>query len=130
MQMKCLVLVTTLVFGLGCVVTGGVSMATDMGPAEMELKTAAAKKPAKFMHKKHQEVFECGDCHHTKTDDGVKATYEEGMEIKKCVTCHNKENMSNPKLNSFKLAGHGLCKECHKENKETAPTKCSGCHIK
>ena len=23
-----------------------------------------------------------------------------------------------------------LCKECHKKNKNSAPTKCSGCHVK
>jgi hypothetical protein len=51
------------------------------------------------------------------------------MEVKRCAFCHN-NNMSNPKLNSFKLAAHGLCKECHKRHKDSAPTKCSGCHIK
>ena len=130
MQKRFLVLITALVFGFGCLVAEGVGVASDTGPAEIELKTAAAKKPATFPHKKHQEAFACGDCHHSKTADGAKGEYEEGMEIKKCVTCHNKDNMPNPKLNSFKLASHGLCKECHKENKDTAPTKCSGCHLK
>ena len=117
-------------------ILGGLSIAsdeqpaTDAGPEEMVLQTAAAKKPAKFPHKKHQEAFECGECHHSISDDGVKFPYVDGMEIKKCVTCHNKDKMSNPKANDFKLVAHGLCKECHKKNKDSAPTKCSGCHIK
>lgn len=105
-------------------------MASDAGPEEMLIQTAAAKKPARFPHRKHQESFECKDCHHAKTDEGIKYAYFEGMEVKKCVTCHNSDDMTNPKLNSFKLAAHGLCKECHKQNKDSAPTKCSGCHIK
>ena len=60
-------------------------------------------------------------------DNEIVAVEVMGVE---CVACHNKEDMSDPKLNSFKLAAHGLCKECHKKNKDTAPTKCSGCHIK
>jgi len=135
MQKKTLILIQILVFVFGLTIASGIGIASeeaalDTGPAEMVLKTAAAKKPAKFPHKKHQESFECGECHHAKTDDGVKYPYVEGMEIKKCITCHNKKDMSNPKLNHFKLVAHGLCKECHKKNKDSAPTKCSGCHIK
>jgi hypothetical protein len=123
-----------LVFGL--VVATGPSIASDTeakgdtGPADLELKTSNGKKPARFPHGKHQDSMECKECHHTINEDGDKNSYVEGMKIKKCVTCHNKDDMSNPKLNSFKLAAHGLCKECHKQNKDTAPTKCSGCHIK
>ena len=135
MQEKTLTLVQLLVF-IFVVVASGMGFATekeptaDKGPAEMELKTAASKKPAKFPHGNHQEAFECGECHHAKTDEGMQYPYVEGMEIKRCVTCHNKDDMSNPKLNSFKLASHGLCKECHKKSKDSAPSKCSGCHIK
>lgn len=100
------------------------------GPAEMTLKTAAAIKSARFPHKKHQEAYECGTCHHSKSENGSKKPYIEGMEIRNCVVCHNKESMKNPRFNTFKLAAHGLCKECHKKNKDSAPTKCSGCHIK
>lgn len=136
MQKKTLTLVQLLVFIFVLVVAGGFSLASekepagDTGPVEMELKTAAAKKPARFPHGKHQEAFECKECHHARTDDGQQFPYVEGMEVKKCVTCHNINDMSNPKLNNFKLAAHGLCKECHKKNKDSAPTKCSGCHIK
>jgi hypothetical protein len=131
MREKTLSLVLFMVFALVLVltVTNGVGIASDAGPAEMELKTAAAKKPAKFPHKKHQDSFGCGECHHTQTD-GKQSPYVEDMEIKKCITCHNKEDMSNPKLNTLKVAAHGLCKDCHKKNKDTAPTKCSGCHLK
>jgi len=103
---------------------------TDTGPAEIILKTHAAIKPARFPHKKHQKTFECGKCHHSRSNDGIKYPYVRGMEIKKCVTCHNKDDMSNSRLNNFKLIAHGLCKGCHKENKDSAPTRCSGCHIK
>jgi hypothetical protein len=136
MPRKFFIFSTVLVFIFGLLLAGSLGIASDSagavdpGPAEMELKTAAAKKPAKFPHKKHQENFECKECHHAKTDEGIKYAYVEGMEVKKCVTCHNKDDMSNPKLNSFKLVAHGLCKECHKKNKDSAPTKCSGCHIK
>ncbi|MBW2467517.1 MAG: cytochrome c3 family protein [Deltaproteobacteria bacterium] len=102
----------------------------DTGPAEMTLKTTAARKSAKFPHKKHQENFTCGICHHSKSEDGRQKPYFQGMKIRSCVSCHNKEDMQNPKFNTFKLAAHGLCKECHKKNKGSAPTKCSGCHIK
>ena len=135
MQKKTLTLAISLVF-IFLVIAGGMGFATEKGPAddkgpeEMILKTAASKKPAKLPHGTHQEAFACGECHHAKTDDGIQFPYEEKMVIKKCVTCHNKDDMSNPKLNSFKLAAHGLCKECHKQNKDSAPTKCSGCHVK
>lgn len=132
MSKKLLITFTALFFISGLLVISNPSVASeiDKGPEEMVIQTASAKKPAKVPHRKHQESFECKDCHHAKTDDGIKYSYFEGMEVKKCITCHNKDDMTNPKLNSFKLAAHGLCKECHKQNKDSAPTKCSGCHIK
>ena len=129
MLKKTVIFTTAMVFILGMVLASGLVIASDAGPEEMVLKTAAAKKPANFPHKKHQEKFECAECHHNKTDDGKQAAYAEGQEIQACVSCHNKD-MVNPKLNSFKLAGHGQCKECHKKNKDVAPTKCGGCHPK
>jgi cytochrome c553 len=130
MQKRTVFFLQLVVIAAALVFAGGISIASDAGPEEMELKTAAAKKPAKFPHRKHQESFTCADCHHTKGDDGKKALYVEGMEIKKCISCHNKDDMDDPKMNNFKVVAHGLCKECHKKNKDTAPTKCSGCHIK
>jgi hypothetical protein len=129
MHKKTMLLGQLLVIALFLVFSGGMVVASDAGPADMELKTAAAKKPAKFPHKTHQDTFECGECHHGKVD-GKISPYAEGMEIKKCVTCHNKDDMTNPKLSNFKVVAHGLCKDCHKKNKDSAPTKCSGCHIK
>ena len=130
MPKKSLLLKIVLVFLCGLFASSGLSMASDAGPESMELKSSAAKKPARFPHKRHQENFACKECHHATDDGEVKSPFVEGMEVKKCIVCHNKEDMSNPMLNSFKLAAHGLCKECHKQNKESAPTKCSGCHIK
>lgn len=130
-MLKNLVLPTcALIFTVGLWSTESLSVAVDAGLETMELKGPSGKKPARFPHKKHQESFECKDCHHSKTGDSLKSSYKEGMPIKKCITCHNKDAMTNPKLNSFKLAAHGLCKECHKQNRDTAPTRCSGCHIK
>ncbi len=100
------------------------SMASN-GPEEMVLQTSAAKKPANFNHKKHQEMegMECATCHHTKTDDGKQGPYVAGQEGK-CETCHN----AAP--NDFKAVAHKLCKDCHKEKGGNAPTKCDGCHVK
>lgn len=101
------------------------------GPEEITLQTAAAKKPAKFPHKKHQDMFKCEECHHTKTADGKKGPYVAGEE-KKCETCHNAD-FANAALNSLKAVGHAACKECHKKMEKegkNAPTKCTGCHTK
>ena len=125
-----LAFVTILTFTYGMSIASDKETATDTGPAEIILKTHEAIRTARFPHSKHQKNFECGKCHHSRSEDGLKYPYVEGMEIKKCVTCHNKDDMSNPKLNNFKLIAHALCKECHKKNKDSAPTKCSGCHIK
>lgn len=112
-------------------VIGGTSFA-DNGPADMVLKTAKAKKPAAFPHKKHQDMYKCAECHHTKDATGKQGPYVAGEE-KKCVICHNKTDMTDKKLNSFKNASHANCKECHKKaakDGKNAPTKCTGCHVK
>lgn len=129
---KSLILKTALVLITFLLVAGGLSFASDTetGPETMELKSPAGKKAARFPHKKHQDSFACKECHHTRAEDSVQSPYVEGMQIEKCIVCHNPDDMSNNRLNSFKLAAHGLCKECHKQNKDSAPTKCSGCHIK
>ena len=120
-----LALVSALVFGLA-MLTAGIATATDAGPADITLKTAAAKKPAPFPHKKHQDMLECAKCHHN-----AEGKYVEGA-VGKCASCHNKD-IANEKLNSFKKAAHKKCKGCHKAMKKEgkkAPTKCTGCHPK
>lgn len=119
------------------VLSAGIALAAqDVGPEEIILRTLKNKKPAKFPHRKHQGVLECGDCHHSKGDDGKQASFTEGMEIKKCITCHNKTDgiVTDPKLQDFKGAAHGKCKTCHKDRTKAGlkagPTKCSGCHPK
>ena len=112
-------------------VTTDVSVAKNMGAAELTLTTKKAKKPSVFPHKAHQDQFPCAECHHTKNANGSKGPYVEGQEGK-CESCHNKE-MANKKLASFKNAAHANCKECHKKMKKEgkkAPTKCTGCHVK
>ena len=130
MQKRPSVLITVTVIIHLLFVAKNFCAAGTIGPEEMELNSPAGIKSARFPHKKHQGIFGCKECHHTKTDDNMQAPYIDGMAVKRCITCHNAENMANAKLNSFKLAAHGLCKECHKKNKAKAPTKCSGCHIK
>jgi len=52
--------------------------AANTGPEEIVLKSAKAKKPALFPHKKHQEMYECSECHHTMTADGKQGPYVAG----------------------------------------------------
>ena len=95
----------------------------SIGPADITLQTEAARKPAVFPHRQHQDSYSCTACHHAKN---------EVMVIDKCSRCHTVD-ISNPDVNSYKKAAHKLCKDCHKEvNKEgnEAPIKCSGCHPK
>ena len=106
------------------IAVNGFAVEVSIGPAEILLQTEAARKPAHFAHRQHQEAYSCTACHHAR---------EEIMVIDKCANCHNK-NISNPDVNSYKKAAHKLCKDCHKkvnaaEGKE-APIKCSGCHTK
>jgi hypothetical protein len=109
--------------------TAGIGRAADTGPENIELKSPRGKRTARFTHWKHQELYQCRECHHG-SKEGMRTPYRKNMNVRKCVACHNKNEMENPRFNSFKLAAHGLCKECHKKMKKTAPTKCSGCHIK
>jgi len=130
MPCKIFFLISALVLFFGLSVVCDPGIAGDQGPQTLELKTFSGKKPARFPHRRHQKKFACKECHHTKTDTGLKEEYSDDMKIERCVACHNENDMTNPKLNSFKLAAHGLCKACHKQNRDSAPTKCSGCHIK
>jgi len=75
-------------------------LAADKGPAEITLKTEAAKKPAVFPHAKHQAKNECDACH-----KNANFPADKKWDMKK---------------------GHGLCQECHKA--KGGPTKCPDCH--
>jgi hypothetical protein len=104
------------------------------GDAVMLLQTARARKPALFPHRKHQDMFECGECHHGKNQKGEQTPYVEGMKIRKCVTCHN-SSLPNKRLNHFKFAAHAKCKGCHQakaaDHEKAGPIiKCGGCHPK
>jgi len=124
-----LLVVAAFVMSLGLGVT--MSLAEDKGPAEITLN-ADGKKPVLFPHAKHQEKNECGTCHHYQDESGARLACTDDTldQIKKCDTCHNAD-FANEKLRKWKDIGHGLCKDCHKENKDAgAPTKCNACHIK
>lgn len=64
-----------------------------------------------FDHSQHINTFDCIECHH-----------EQNRDV--CKSCHGMRDQ----LIDAKSAFHITCKNCHKEN--SAPTKCSGCHIK
>lgn len=105
---------------------------TMRGPAVIVMQTARKRKPARFPHRKHQEMFDCANCHHGKDSKGRKVPFVEGMEIQHCVTCHN-PSMDNPQLNSLMLAAHTRCKGCHRkivaESGSAGPIdRCIGCH--
>ena len=105
------------------IVANAFAIEVSIGPADMTLQTEAARKPADFPHRQHQEAYPCTACHHAK---------DEIMVIAKCAGCHTK-NISNPDVNSYKKAAHKLCNDCHKEVNDAgkdAPIKCSGCHAK
>jgi len=123
--MRITLLSKTVLFCIAILIIAGGAMAVEVsiGPADMTLQTEAARKPARFPHRDHQDMFGCTTCHHAK---------DEVMTIDKCASCHTKD-ISNADVNSYKKAAHKLCKDCHKEvNKEgkAAPIKCSGCHPK
>ncbi len=103
------------------------------GPEKIVLKSLSGRKPALFPHRKHQGMFDCAECHHSRDAEGNQVEYTEGMKIQHCIACHNID-MPNKKLNTLKLAAHFKCKGCHKkmsESGEAGPIgKCVGCHIK
>jgi len=127
------------VFVAVCLSIAGVCIATDKGPADMILKVEKdpAKKPktAVFPHAKHQEIAECGDCHHSAAD-GKQVPYEEGQAVQKCEDCHYKGSGMPDKLDSYKAVAHKNCKDCHKKAAEEKPElaekfkKCMPCHPK
>lgn len=99
------------------------------GPPEIILKTAQARKPAYFPHRKHQDKYYCGTCHHGRDSNGRLIMYTQKTVIYKCTYCHNID-MQNDKLNGFQLIGHKLCRECHRKNQNITSAKCGTCHRK
>lgn len=81
----------------------GMTMAEeDMGPADITLQTAEAKKPAAFPHLKHQAKKE------------------------ECDKCHKDPNYTKGAWT--KESGHALCQACHKANENKDLAKCTTCH--
>jgi hypothetical protein len=105
-----------------------VEMSSD-GPTEMVLKTAQARKPAYFPHKRHQDKYACGRCHHGRDSSGKLVKYTAKTIIYKCTACHDTD-LPNEELSDFKLIGHKLCRECHRKNQDITSAKCSTCHRK
>ena len=114
----------------------GITLAEEKGPAEITMNPDG-KKTAVFPHAKHQEKIKCGECHHSKTDDGKQVAYKEGQKIEKCATCHTGDMLKGKVKGktAMQRAGHGNCLACHKEEakKDAAKKnlkKCSTCHPK
>lgn len=107
----------------------GETVTGNNGPEEIVLKTPQAKKPAYFPHRRHQDKYTCGTCHHGSNSSGKKIEYDTQTAAYKCTDCHN-AGMSNTELNSFKLIGHALCRQCHRKNQDITSAKCSTCHRK
>ncbi|PHR29025.1 MAG: class III cytochrome c [Desulfotalea sp.] len=117
--------------------------AADAGPTDITITGTNIKrpKPAQFPHKMHQDKLKCAECHHGMAD-GKQVAYTDGMEIQKCITCHNAEVLPGKKSGKLKLdtikgAGHGNCLACHKKLAKADPAlkakkiaKCSTCHPK
>ena len=128
-----------LLFVATCFCIAGISIAADKGPADMVLQAEKDKakkpKPAVFPHAAHQEIAECGDCHHSAAD-GKQVPYEEGQEIGKCEDCHYKGAEMPKGLDSYKGAAHKNCRDCHKKAAAEKPElaekfkKCMPCHPK
>lgn len=129
MSKKSVIYAAVVAFVFSMVMAGVTIAAHHAGPAEMTLKTKKGKKPAAFPHKKHQEMMDCAECHHSKGADGKQQAYSKGMKIAKCETCHD-GTMANKKVATYKNAAHVNCKGCHKAKKK-GPTGCTkGCHVK
>ncbi len=106
----------------------GYAISGGQGPETITFTTK--KGTVTFHHWKHQTELNigCGECHHGPNH----SPYKEGMEIRHCKECHNKD-FPNKKLNKPMKALHKNCKGCHKQmsaKHPNAPTKCNGCHKK
>ena len=117
------------------------SFASEKGPAELILQStidpANPNKPklAYFPHAKHQEKYYCSTCHHSTDKNGKKIPYDDGMEIAKCESSHNKAATYRgmpAEFSPFKNIAHKRCKGCHRklknEGKPAGPITCKGCH--
>ena len=134
--MKKIVLCTAAAVFVSVTCLAGFTIADEKGPAEITINPDG-KKPAVFPHAKHQERIKCGECHHTKGEDGKQAPYTEGMKIQKCETCHTGDMLKDKVKGktAMQRAGHGNCLACHKEEAKKDPAKkglkkCSTCHPK
>jgi hypothetical protein len=97
--------------------------AADNGPEVIVIEKVKEKfAPVTFKHLEHQkkENVTCATCHHKS---------KEGETPKACSSCHGVVEGAA----SFKDAMHKKCKACHKTESaagKSAPTKCTGCHVK
>ena len=102
-----------------------ISFAVDIGPEKIILSNGGRCTPALFEHWVHQEITECGYCHHSVDEKGNRVNYSEEIKTIKCSICHN-TNMVGDNYNSVKKVGHSLCRKCHQsKNKKIS---CSTCH--
>jgi c(7)-type cytochrome triheme protein len=124
MSKTTLFILASLVFFCG-VMFSKISFSVEIGPDKIILSNGGSCIPVLFEHWVHQEIAECGYCHHEVDDDGNRIDYTEEIKAIKCGSCHN-SNMAKDDFNSVKKVGHSLCRKCHqsKDKKLSCPT----CH--
>jgi len=98
------------------------------------------KPPVVFNHKEHQDLYQCGICHH-KYENGVNV-WTEDLKVFKCQHCHNEPTQTGEKklsecelARNLKVAYHTQCVGCHRDIKRSnkdanAPVTCIKCHEK
>ena len=102
-----------------------VSFAVEVGPEKIILSNGGVYTLVQFEHWTHQEIAECGFCHHSVDDEGNRINYTEEIKAIKCSICHN-SNMAGDKYNSVKKVGHSLCRKCHQS--KSKKVSCPTCH--
>ncbi len=119
-------------FNQGKVLEQSSSALEGTGAETITLRSARGRKPAVFPHRLHQEMYDCGECHHGRDANGRRLSYAEGMPIQRCSNCHNASLMTKIELRDMKHVGHALCKGCHQREAQSGSAgpidKCSGCH--
>lgn len=106
-------------------------MVVDTGREVFTIQTSGGegKKPLKpFSHKKHQDIMECGECHHKIIDDGEPVPIKSTDPVERCEACHN-EHMENPTWDDTKEFFHGKCRVCHQKGGGKVKGTCNECHI-
>ena len=121
---KTILFLLSLVFFCGAIFHQ-ISFAVENGPEKITLCDNGRVNRIQFDHWTHQEMTECGFCHHSVDDSGNRVNYSEEIETIKCANCHN-SNLESKNFNSIKKVGHSLCRKCHQARGQKV--SCPICH--